>query len=70
MPCPKITDPDLSLEDLMAEWPQTVSVFLRHNMLCVGCIIAPFHTVTDACREYHLNQDAFMYELLDAARLV
>lgn len=70
MPCPKLTDPDLPLEDLMAEWPQTISVFLRHKMLCVGCMVSPFHTVTDACREYHLNEEAFMCELLAAAQLV
>ncbi|MGA9410313.1 MAG: DUF1858 domain-containing protein [Roseobacter sp.] len=70
MPCPKLTDPDLALEDLMAEWPQTISVFLRHRMLCVGCMVSPFHTVTDACREYHLNEEAFYGELLEAAHLV
>ena len=70
MSCPKITDPDLPLKDLMTEWPQTIPVFLRHDMLCVGCLVSPFHTVTDACREYHLNHDAFVEELLRAACVV
>ena len=62
----KLDDPDLPLEDLMSLWPQTIPVFLRHNMLCVGCLIAPFHTVIDACAEYNLNVAAF-YQELDAA---
>lgn len=69
MPCLKLTDPDLPLQDLMTEWPQTVAVFLRHKMLCVGCLVSPFHTVTDACREYGLNEDAFLCELIVAAGL-
>lgn len=56
-------DPNLSLRDLMAAWPETVPVFLRHNMICVGCLIVPFHTVADACLEYHLDEAQFRAEL-------
>lgn len=58
-----LDDPDLSLDELIARWPQIIPVFLQHNMLCVGCLIGPFHTVTDACAEYHLDEDAFLSEL-------
>ena len=66
----RLDDPDLPLADLMTEWPQTIPVFLRHQMLCVGCLVGPFHTVTDACAEYHLDQDMFLAELMQAAGLV
>jgi len=62
-------DPDLPLEDLMARWPQTIAVFVRHNMLCVGCMVNPFHTVLDACAEYGLGVDAFYAELRVAASI-
>jgi hypothetical protein len=38
-------------------------------MLCVGCLISPFHTVSDACAEYHLDEEAFVAELMQAAGL-
>lgn len=60
---PHLDDPDLPLADLMAAWPATIPVFLRHRMLCVGCLIAPFHTIVDACAEYGLDQRAFVAEL-------
>lgn len=63
MPLKRLYNPDLSLEDLMATWPETIAVFKRHKMLCVGCLVAPFHTVTDACLEYELSIDAFYEEL-------
>lgn len=59
-------DPDLLLDDLMKTWPETIPVFFRHKMLCVGCLITPFHTVQDACTEYGLNIDAFYQELAEA----
>ena len=62
----RFDDPDLPLSDLMTDWPQTIPVFLRHRMLCVGCLINPFHTVVDACAEYHLDEDLFIEELRQA----
>ena len=52
----------------MTAWPATIPVFLRHRMLCVGCLIAPFHTIADACKEYGLDEAAFAAELRAAAR--
>ena len=59
----RLDDPEMPLSELMTHWPQTIPVFLRHKMLCVGCLVGPFHTVVDACAEYHLDQDEFMAEL-------
>lgn len=69
MRSPQLDDPDLPLSELMKHWPQTVPVFMRHKMLCVGCLISPFHTILDACAEYHLDHDAFMAELRVAAAI-
>ena len=60
---PHWDNPDLSLDDLMAHWPETIAVFKRHEMLCVGCLVGSFHTVIDACAEYGLEVDAFYAEL-------
>jgi hybrid cluster-associated redox disulfide protein len=62
-----IDDPDMPLDTLMSLWPETVAVFLRHKMLCVGCMISTFHTVVDACIEYDLDEWVFRAELHAAA---
>ncbi len=64
---PDIDDPELALDTIMTIWPQTIAVFLHHKMLCVGCMVNPFHTVIDACREYHLDEQLFRIELHKAA---
>jgi hybrid cluster-associated redox disulfide protein len=61
-----LDDPDLTLDTIMSVWPQTVSVFMRHKMLCVGCMANPFHTVIDACVIYHLDERRFRLELHQA----
>lgn len=61
-------DPDMPLADLMTRWPSTIPVFVRRRMLCVGCLVSPFHTVGDACAEYGLDEAEFMAELAAAAR--
>jgi hybrid cluster-associated redox disulfide protein len=59
----EIDDPDLNLSDLMQTWPQTIPVFLQKRMLCVGCLVSPFHTLSDACTAYGLDPEAFLAEL-------
>ncbi|MGB7240569.1 MAG: DUF1858 domain-containing protein [Sulfitobacter sp.] len=54
---------DLSLVDMMDRWPQTIEVFIRNKMLCVGCSIAPFHTIHDACVEHDLDEQVICDEL-------
>ena len=39
------------VDDVMRRWPATIRVFLNYRMRCVGCPIACFHTIEDACRE-------------------
>ncbi|MWD29282.1 hypothetical protein E0K89_017515 [Aquicoccus sp. SCR17] len=60
---PDFDDPDLPLSELFAAWPDLAIVFIERRMLCPGCPIAPFHAITDSCREYHLDEDAFRAEL-------
>ncbi len=67
MPHRELDDPDLPLADLMTYWPGTIPVFIRHKMLCVGCLISPFHTIVEACAEYDLDEAEFLAELRQAA---
>ncbi|AUQ52080.1 hybrid cluster protein-associated redox disulfide domain protein (plasmid) [Phaeobacter inhibens] len=66
MPPPKPDDPDLPLDVLMTIWPETVRVFMDHDMLCVGCMVSPFHSVSEACAEYHLDEEVFRAALAEA----
>lgn len=46
---------DLSVAEIMSTWPSTIRTFLDRQMHCVGCPIAPFHTLPDAAQEHGLG---------------
>lgn len=54
---------DMSMDEIMRAWPGTIRVILRHRMLCLGCPIAPFHTISDACREHGVDESLFLDEI-------
>lgn len=57
---------DLTMEEIMRRWPATIRIVLRHQLPCVGCPIAGFHTIDDAIREHDVDGERFLRELLAA----
>ena len=60
---PDIDDPSMPLQVLFVRCPAASEAFLARRMLCLGCPVAPFHTVLDACVAYQLDEAAFRREL-------
>ncbi len=54
---------DLVIADVLARWPHTVSVFLRHHMICVGCAMSRFETLEEIASVYDLDVNALVREL-------
>lgn len=48
---------------VLHRWPQTIPVFMRHRMACVGCSLAAFGTLEEATRVYGLDLADFVNEL-------
>jgi hybrid cluster-associated redox disulfide protein len=57
-----ITEESL-VQDLVVEHPETILVFARHGLSCVGCYIAPFHTIADSAREHDLCIEPLLGDL-------
>lgn len=62
-------DPEMSLDEIMRLWPATMRVFIRNGMLCIGCPVAVFHTVADACDAHSIDRHRLEGELLEAMQL-
>jgi len=52
-----------SVDQVLTEHPATAMVFLRRRMHCVGCPMARFESIADACRIYHYPVDSFLTDL-------
>jgi hybrid cluster-associated redox disulfide protein len=51
------------VQDVVERHPQTIPIFARHGLQCVGCYISPFHTIADSAREYAMALDALLGDL-------
>lgn len=54
--------------DVLRDWPETVSVFLKRRLGCVGCDLSVFDTIADVARIYSFDANAFLEELKAASR--
>jgi hybrid cluster-associated redox disulfide protein len=54
------------VQDVVEHHPQTIPIFARHGLQCVGCYISPFHTIADSAREYAMTLDALLGDLNQA----
>jgi hybrid cluster-associated redox disulfide protein len=54
---------DWLVKDVITRHPQTITVFGRHRVQCVGCYISSFHTIADTAREYAVNIEPLLSDL-------
>jgi hybrid cluster-associated redox disulfide protein len=59
---------ELTVDEVMQRWPSTIRIFLEAGMHCVGCPIATFHSVDEACSEHGIGLEAFIARLRLAAQ--
>ena len=59
---------EMPLAEIMARWPGTIRVFIDRNMHCIGCPIAPFHTLVEAAEEHGQSLDDLLSDIETAAR--
>jgi len=60
---------DMSVDAIMRARPETIAVFLRNRMHCVGCVLAPFHTIGYAALEHDLDAEVVSREIMEAFSL-
>jgi hybrid cluster-associated redox disulfide protein len=51
---PEMLSPSWIVADLLKKWPETIPVFIKHRMACVGCAMSSFETLKDAASIYRL----------------
>lgn len=54
---------DALVSEILDRWPETITVFLRHRMACVGCGMSGFETLISAAEIYGLQVEDLVAEL-------
>jgi hybrid cluster-associated redox disulfide protein len=61
--------PQMSVLDLLQDWPEAIPVFIRYRMACVGCSMSAFETLHDAARIYGISPEVFLADVRNAAEM-
>lgn len=53
----------LTVEDILKNWPQTYLVFRNRNTDCVGCLLQRFCSIQDVAESYELSTQDLICDL-------
>ena len=54
---------DMTVDEALARWPELGEVFMRRQMACAGCAMAPFERLSDVARSYRRSPARLLREL-------
>jgi hybrid cluster-associated redox disulfide protein len=54
---------ELSVADVLENWPETLPIFLAHRMGCIGCNLSSFDTLEVALMVHNLSASEVLDEM-------
>ena len=58
---------EMGLMDVIKKYPQTVQVFQKHGLGCIGCALANFETVEQGAMSHGMELDPLLEDLNEMA---
>ena len=63
----KITE-DMNIREVIDKYPETIGVFSKYNMGCIGCIASSFEKISDIAMVHGVDVKKFLIELNKAVK--
>ncbi|MEA2004407.1 MAG: DUF1858 domain-containing protein [archaeon] len=57
---------DMSIPKILIKYPETISVFQKHGLHCIGCFAASFETLEQGALAHGLDIDKLLKDLNDS----
>ncbi|NLT74148.1 MAG: DUF1858 domain-containing protein [Chloroflexi bacterium] len=54
---------DMKIQQIVGEHPETVRVFFKHGLMCVGCAAARFESLDQGAKAHGIDSDALVADL-------
>ena len=54
---------DVKIEEVVTEYPETMMVFMKHGLHCVGCHVSAFESIEDGAIAHGINVGALVEDL-------
>lgn len=61
----KITK-EMPIGDVVRKHPETVPVFMKHGLHCIGCAVAAFESIAEGAAAHGIDVDALVADLNQA----
>jgi hybrid cluster-associated redox disulfide protein len=56
---------EMTIGDVISKYPDTINVFFRHGLGCVGCAVARFENIRQGAMAHGIDVDVLMKDLND-----
>jgi hybrid cluster-associated redox disulfide protein len=56
---------EMAIGDVISKYPDTIQVFFRHGLGCVGCAVARFENIRQGAMAHGIDVDLLMKDLND-----
>jgi hybrid cluster-associated redox disulfide protein len=57
---------DMAIGDVVNKYPNTINVFFKHGLGCVGCAVARFENIQQGAMAHGIDVDALINDLNQA----
>lgn len=54
---------EMTIEEVVSQYPETMMVFMRHGLHCVGCHVSAFESIEEGAMAHGINVDALVSDL-------
>ncbi|GFO96598.1 hypothetical protein ig2599ANME_0787 [groundwater metagenome] len=54
---------DNTIEEVVNKYPETMMIFMKHGLHCVGCHVAAFESIEQGALTHGINVDALVNDL-------
>jgi hybrid cluster-associated redox disulfide protein len=58
---------DMPIGDVVTRYPQTVHIFMRHGLGCIGCALARFENIREGAQAHGISLEALIEDLNQTA---
>jgi len=63
----KITK-DMKLGDVIGKHPETIEIFMKHGLHCVGCHVASYESIEEGASSHGIDVEKLLEELNKAIK--
>jgi hybrid cluster-associated redox disulfide protein len=57
---------DMTIEDVVKDYPETIEVFFRHGLACVGCHAARYENIEQGAMVHGMELEKLLKDLNEA----